>query len=265
MDFKFKIPSGAWTQGWISDKKDLVLMNEEKAVVGLDFQDRCSGHSRDEFCETCLPKLQSVVLAARELIDPMVEARIEGLPSRESHPEYLGCLNPISGMSTPMRYSNSRLVSFRKPIYTSKNQGSTIPKTRILCWNSSCSVIDTHCIRAIFVRLVGDVSPAYMRQLEEAKLTFMIDGDRVIGDVPLRHLLGKKEVVLDRKSQGCLFTASPLEKNGEKLPAEPRFVGYMIPNGTNFEASLESVPRGAGLIHIEVGWEFPRYTQRVMS
>lgn len=269
LEFRKQIPEGDWKEGWRSKVgKDSVLFNGDEALVGIDFIERCSFHSNNVFCRSCLPRLMEVLEAAQQVIDPEVSAVAEKVSGAETFPEYIALVNPAAKKAFAMRLQNPVKVVARKPIYTTKDSARGIrgPITIVKYVNEN-QVCDCPNLRGFYVRLDG-ASDEYARKFWDAKLTFQVDGERLANQIPIRDLLSKKEFIFkDEIKDGCLFLACTIAKDtaeGRPGPVVDRsdFLGYMTPNGSTFLVTLEDIPGGGGLVHLEVGWNLPEYTTK---
>lgn len=265
-------PQGDWKEGWNNmPAPSRVLFNADEALVGIDFIERCAAHGQDTFCRICLPRLAKVITAAERVIDPEVSAIAEELPATDDVPPYIALVNPIQKNAFAMKLFQNRRIVARKPIYTTKHPSMTLPPLTIVKYVNSSKVCDCPHVRALSVLVEGDFTDEYRKSLGKAKLTFSIDGERVIDARPLGELLSQKETMFSRMKgdRCCLFEACGIgEKSalGEGPVANGEdFLGYMTPNGSTFRVDLEGVPSGGGLVYVQVSWGLPEYTTGGMS
>ncbi len=262
LEFGKSIPMGDWKEGWRGKSgKDTVLFNADEALVGIDFLGRCPSHHRDTFCLECLPRLKEIVAAAQAVIDPEVPAVAEEISaSSENLPEYIALVNPIAKNAFAMRLQKPTKMVARKPIYTTRNPEHKIPGLiTVVKYVNRHQVCDCAHLRGFYVRLGDGLSSEYAKRFWDARLTFSVDGSRLIDQVRVGELLPKKEVVFqDTGDKNCLFLACAVSEVQEVDRKD--FLGYMTPSGTTFLVELENIPGGGGLVHLEVGWNLPEYT-----
>lgn len=269
LEFGKQVPVGDWKEGWKSKLgEDRVHFNGDEALVGIDFIERCPFHSKDVFCRSCLPRLMDVLAAAQQVIDPEVPAVAEKISGDKTFPEYIALVNPVAKNAFAVRLQDPVKLVARKPIYTTKDPTRGIPgPITVVKYVNKNQVCDCPHLRGFYVRLEG-ASEEYARRFWDAKLTFQVDGDRLADRIPIHDLLSKKEILFkDEMKDGCLFLACAISKDtaeGRPGPVVDRsdFLGYMTPNGSTFLVTLEDIPGGGGLVHLEVGWNLPEYTTR---
>lgn len=261
-----------WKNPWKDPKNnDNVFFNEDEAVVSVDLSKRCDSHTEESFCRHCLPRLVAAVDAARRCIDPKAEALVEYVVDAGGPwPPYIALVTPMirSGEAAPkafaMKFNGSDRVMATKTLYTSKLDDYRFDGPVTLAdYRTQSRVCDAKHIRAFSVRLKDGVSEAYARKLWEAKLSFMIDGEILVGKMFLKDLLGMKEFVFPRPMPDrCLiFDACALRDDQTTDP--DKWLGYMLPNGSDIQVKLDDVPGGGGLIQIETSWHLANYTTKV--
>lgn len=261
-------PGPEWKEAWQNPATgDRILFHEMEALVGIDLSARCGSHSAGAFCRLCLPRVITAAEAAKGCIDPTVAAEAAEGPVAGAFPEYLVLVNhmakPPAGYT--LRLHTSRRLTAIKPIYTTKDAKGIAGPVSVVNHTTSCKVCDCHYVRGFDVRLADGTPAPYAKRFWESKLSFIIDGERLVDRMPIRRLLGKKEELFERKPSALLFSACEVQgtaEDGRAIGNPDQWLGYMLPNGTSISVELEDIPGGGGLIKLEVGWAMPLYTTK---
>ncbi len=94
-----------------------------------------------------------------------------------------------------------------------------------------------------------------MQALWNAQIEFSVDGQVVVKKQPLRALLGVRQVLVGRPDEsGCLFSAHRSKAEGDT------WMGYMLPNGSRLQATLDQVPLGGGAVTLHLHAYLGLYT-----
>lgn len=115
------------------------------------------------------------------------------------------------------------------------------------------------------MRFGKETSEDYAKRLWDCPSSFLIDGDYLTERIPLRDMLGKSEVLLERKKEVNLFSANGIKNPDENGLGEVHaddFVGYMLPRGSRIQFIMEDVPILESHVNIEVEFDLVTYTTR---
>jgi len=256
-----------WAKPWQdSVTGDAVRFSEDEALISLDLSERCDFHSSDKFCRRCLPRLVAAVDAARRCLDPKAEALVEYVNEAGGPwPKCLALSNPQQepAKAFAMRFGGAFRLTATKTVLTSKRPDYAFDgSVALLDYVTKNKVCDAMYLRAFSVRLKDGTPEASARKLWDAKLSFVIDGERLVSKMFFKEFLGMKECVLHRPiRKPLLFSALVLDS--EEQPVDPdRWIGYMLPNGTDIRVELDGIPPGIGLIQIETSFHLVNYTTR---
>ena len=265
-----------WKEEWSNPATDDRVVFHEDGLIGVDLAERCKEHPVTAFCPMCIKRLVAATEAARRCLDPEAPAVHVVAPDKGEMPEYIALVNAIANTAFALRLDRSLRVCATKSIYTTRHEGDEkLPGPITLVDHKTESMVcDSIYVRAFTVRLGDGIPEADAKRLWEARFSLSIDGELMISQVPLRDLIQQREILLEPLEQGCLFPAYPF-KTDPKMEANPslpgvdqntvdtsKFLGYMLPNGTAIHAVLADVPRGIGLVKVEVGWTYGSYTSK---
>lgn len=97
------------------------------------------------------------------------------------------------------------------------------------------------------MELAGQVPETFREAMAQARITLVVDGERVLDGFPVRDHIGplagpppeKTPFSFRSAHQSCLFTA---HKMGGTGAYEPVPVGYFLPRGSRIDARLVGVP-----------------------
>ena len=179
----------------------------------------------------------------------------------------MALVNSMAENAFAMRYEETQTVVFRKPILTTKDPGPGFGYSLMLAnYTTSSQVCNAYHLRAFKVRLQDGPKEEYIRKLWDAKLTFMVDGEKLVKEARFKDVLSKGEVVFEKKKGSVLFHASTIDVIGTfgkpMQDLDVKWSGYMLPNGSRLSVSLSGVPDGGGLVMIETQIDLASYTTR---
>lgn len=174
-------------------------------------------------------------------------------------PEYAALINPIACNAFAMRCEGRADIKQTVTVDTGLTPGGTPITLNSLDFTTSSQVCDAKMFVLPYVELVTPVSPDYLGQFHTARLTFSIDGEKVINDSAIQnHLL----------CPACLVAAQPTDL-GVLLIAgvsEDELLGgcqmFFLPNGTRLQAQITGIPTGGGVLRINTGAILANYTTK---
>lgn len=263
---------GEWSDPATGDR----VVFHEDGLIGVDLAERCKDHAVTAFCPMCIKRLVAATEAARRCLDPEAPAVHVVAPDKGEMPEFIALYNPIANHAFALRRERSLKVCATKSIYTTRQAGDeNLPgPVTLVDHTTETRICDSQYVRGFTVRLGDGIPEADAKRLWEAKFSLSIDGELVTRQTPLRDLIQQKEITLEYAKNCCLFPAHPFKENPKisedarfpgvdlKTVDTSKFLGYMLPNGTKINATLADVPRGIGLVKIEVGWTYGSYTSK---
>lgn len=255
-------PSGTgWKTAWHDGRHSAVHINEDDGLVSVQLPP-CEHHDGRSFCRHCMPRLAAASDAARRCLDPQAEPLLEEIKAEGTWREFVALHNPIAKNAFAMRFDVAMKVSALKTIFTTKKDTGPFERLKVVSYTTQSKVCDANHLRAFRVRLKDGPSEAFTKRLWDARLSFIVDGERLVDKVRLKDLLGMHEVVLSRPvpEKTCLFNAIGLTKGQQADDND--WLGYMCPNGTNISAEIEDVPSGGGLVQLEVSWDLVSYSTK---
>jgi hypothetical protein len=200
---------------------------------------------------------------ARRCLDPLAEAVVEEGKGEGEFPEYIALVNPIAKNAFAMRFDGALRVTCTKMLYTTRRDGDPFPDAVSASrYTTQAKVCDAFHIRAFSVRLLDGSPSEYVRRLWAARLTLLVDGEALADGVPLKELLGMREYPIPRPVDGRrnLFDACLIDEEQNAIAEE--WLGHMLPNGSEIEATVEGVPGGGGLVKLAVSFVLGRYTTK---
>jgi hypothetical protein len=267
-------PGPDWKHAWRNAKTgDDVYLHEDDGSVFLDVAPRGHDHADGIYCHLCLPRLNEMGDAARKCLDPSASAFVEAIPVVKEGPEYIALVTfPKHGTEERSAYAmrqdgGVRIVS-TKPILTTKKDNNPFTQPIVLAdYQTKAHVCSADYIKSFSVRLKDGVPEHYARRLWEAKFTFEIDDEKLVGGVPFKEILQRKEIILPEPIPGrmiYLFSACEVENPvlGKTEVNADKWLGYTLPNLSRIRATLDGVQGGGGLIFIETSWKLINYTTK---
>lgn len=268
-------PGPEWKHAWKNAKTgDDLYLNEDDGAVFLDVADRGHDHPDGVYCHLCLTRFNALGDAALKCLDPKAEAFIETIPGTGDGPEFLALVTFRKAQSDErsayaMRIDGGVKIVSTKPLLTTKKDNNPFPDPVILAdYTTKNMVCDANYIKSFSVRLKDGVPEHYARRLWEAKLTFEIDREKLIKEVPFKEILQRKEIVLPEPipDRVCLFSAcevnDPEGLLGKTDVDASKWIGYVLPNLSEIRVTLDGVQGGGGLIFIETSWKLISYTTK---
>jgi hypothetical protein len=251
-----------WKVAWKDEKTgDQVHLHEEGGLVLVDLAERCDFHSKESFCVHCVKRIEVAGMQARHCVDPRAIPEVQVVEKAVGQwADFMALINPIAKNAFAMRFDIARKLSSTKMIYSAKRENLDFPwKLQVIDYTTTSQVCDSNYIKSFRVRLQDGFSQPYVERLWKSKFTFMIDGEKLIKEVPFRDLLGMKEVLLPKVEEACLFQAGSLDNDNNARADVP---GYMLPNGSRIQAEMVNVPMGGGLIKIDIEFDLVSYTTK---
>jgi hypothetical protein len=269
-------PGPEWKHVWKNAKTgDDVYLHEDDGAIFLDMADRGHEHPDGTYCHLCLPRLNVAGDAARKCLDPNASAFVEEISGKDDGPQFLALVTGVQLQASgekrafTMRNDGGLKVISTKPLLTTKKDNKPFDyPIQLVDYVTQNQVCDASYLNAFSVRLKDGVPEHYARRLWEAKLTFEIDMEKLVKEVPFKEILQRKEIVLPKSipDRSSLFSAlSVTDPVGDAKADENEWLGYMLPNGTRIRVILEGVEGGGGLIFIETSFKLVRYTTKAMK
>lgn len=267
MSSKKGSPGPEWKKAWTNPKTDDDLyLHEINAEVMIDLEERCKDHPENIFCHVCLPRLNAAGDAARSCLDPEAKAFCHEFDGSEDSPEYIALVNHHPNTERKayamMRDGGLKLV-FTKPILTTLKENSEFKTPLLLAdYLTKSNVCDALYLRSFSVKLKDGISQKDATRLWGTRLSFNVDGEKLITDMPLREALGQKEIAFSRPipEKSCLFGAHLMDEHQNAYPE--KWVGFVLPNGSQILALLDGVRGGSGLVFLETSFTLFRYTTK---
>ncbi len=177
-------------------------------------------------------------------------------------PEYAALINPNACAAYAMRCEGRQDIKQRNVIATGSTfDGTTvIADQTILSTTTKSAVCDAKMFVTPFVELYNDVSLAYASAFVTSRLSFDIDGEKVVNKSAVNnHLL----------CPACLIARQPTDSLTILLGCncELGLLGmcqmFFLPNGTEITAILEDIPAGGGSLNVVAGVILVDYTTKV--
>ncbi len=174
----------------------------------------------------------------RKALDPNSDVWIEEDQEVASFPGNLLLFNPIAEKYFDLRVKARKTLSASKRILTSPRAtvgGGVLYQVPVLNYTTESKVCETLYLRGFRVQLGDGIPEAYMKELWNSQFEFRVDGQVVVKKQSLRTLLGVRQVLVGRQDDrsGCLFSAH------RSRSGDDTWMGYMLPNGSRLQATLD--------------------------
>jgi hypothetical protein len=246
---------------------DEVYLPKEAGLVVVDFKKLCA-HPEGTYCYFCISHLRQLAEVAERFLDPgssphAIEIKKEDGP----FPEMLALVNPIAKTAFTMKFDVAYKISWTRTLHPMAGEQVLSSRALMICdCETMTRVADAQYIKGFRMRLKDDVSEADAKHLWESKLSFIIDGERLVDGLPFKDVLSKKEVLLPKAVEGaCLFHANLMRNMDEEGLGEvykDDFIGYMLPKGTHIRIEMENVKNVEGRVGIDAEFDLVNYTTR---
>lgn len=253
---------------WENEKTgDKVLPRPDDHLIIIDFKKLCT-HADGAYCCFCISRLKLAVETAERLLHSSItHDAVEEEGQVGKFPEQVAITNYAQGKAFCMKLNFIRKIRVHREIL-GRADGETGASQKLLIaldYRTHCRVHEAEYIRGFRVHLGKDTPEESAKRFWGCPSSFLVDADYLVEKKPFKDLLGKNEVLLDRKKEANLFGASAVRNPDEEGGGEVHsgdWIGYMIPRGSHVQFIMEDVPILESSMNIEIEFDLVTYTTR---